>query len=481
MINPKPSINILHDFISNQLAGVYLFLGSTRSLQVVHPSIMQLILWGVLGGCTNSLYSWLVAGQTGDFNAQGLISYVIWPFLALIVGIFLSQRMEQPRLMLVPALLWLVLDTNILLLQCMIQYLGEHEYLNFIPDFIYNEFLPLFFIVLFIWQSLAIVWVFSRALRWPWWERLLICIATIIIMMVWQISVKDQPIWKVEESTPSFAEDAFYAQPLLLEKALNDIQASDTTSPHWYFLGVAGDSYADVFKSEIERIRLQFDTHFRTVGRSIMLINSPETRLDVPIASKSSIALALRRIGQQMDRDRDVLFLYMTSHGAANHFEIENEPLDLGQVDPNWLREALDQSGIRWRVIVISACYSGSFIPALQSPNTLVITASAADKTSFGCNSEADYTYFGRAFFDLAMRDQSSLQATFDEAKNTVTKWEKAQEVEPSEPQWSMGSNMALMLPQLEPYLFPKQKITTIGTIKKQDHDHAITSEQSLF
>ncbi|WP_237839714.1 C13 family peptidase, partial [Escherichia coli] len=68
------------------------------------------------------------------------------------------------------------------------------------------------------------------------------------------------------------------------------------------------------------------------------------------MASKTSIAMALNRIGQQMNRESDVLFLYMTSHGAPDQFEIENAPLDLGQVDPKWLREALDKSGIRWRV-----------------------------------------------------------------------------------------------------------------------------------
>ena len=53
-------------------------------------------------------------------------------------------------------------------------------------------------------------------------------------------------------------------------------------------------------------------------------------------------------------------------------------------MDPKWLRETLDKSGIRWRVIVISACYSGSFIPAFTVSDTLIITASAADKTSLG-------------------------------------------------------------------------------------------------
>ena len=236
-----------------------------------------------------------------------------------------------------------------------------------------------------------------------------------------------------------------------------------------------------MFKSEIERIKEQFDTRFGTFGRSLMLINNPATRLEVPIASKTSMELALRRIGQQMNRDSDVLFLYMTSHGERNHFEIENAPLELGQVDPKWLRETLDKSGIRWRVIVISACYSGSFIPALQSPETLIITASAADKTSFGCNSEADYTYFGRAFFDLAMREQSSIKQAFEQARQTVTKWETAQGFEPSEPQWSIGRNMELMLPQLEPYLFPTQNMTTTDTTKTQDNKHATTAKKSLF
>ena len=141
----------------------------------------------------------------------------------------------------------------------------------------------------------------------------------------------------------------------------------------------------------------------------------------------------------------------------------------------------MDKSGIRWRVIVISACYSGSFIPALQSPETLIITASAADKTSFGCNNEADYTYFGRAFFDLAMREQSSMKTAFDQANQTVTKWETSQGFEPSEPQWSIGRNMELMLPQLEPYLFPTQNITTTDIKKTQDNQHAATAKKSLF
>src|SRR5690606_12441276 len=389
MIDFKPSINFWHDFKSNQTAGMWLFLGSRRSLQIVRPSILQLIFWGILGGSANSLFSWLSSGEVGEFNPQGLISYALWPFIALIVGIFLSQRINNPRLTLVPALLWLVLDTHIALLQSLIQYLG---YIDVLP-YIFYDYLPMIFMVLFVWQSLAVVWVFSRELKWPWWERALIVAATLFTLVVWQMSVKSQPIWKVEETPPTFAEDAFYAQSRVLNKSLEDVQYGEFAQSHWYFLGVAGAGYQDVFKSEVERIKEQFDTRFGTFGRSIMLVNNPETRTKTPIASRTSMEMALRRIGQQMNRESDVLFLYMTSHGLPNQFEMENAPIDLNDVDPKWLKDTLDKSGIRWRVIVISACYSGSFVPALQDDNTLIITASAADRASFGCSNEADYTY----------------------------------------------------------------------------------------
>ena len=451
MIDFKPSINFWHDFKSNQTAGMWLFLGSRRSLQIVRPSILQLIFWGILGGSANSLFSWLSSGEVGDFNPQGLISYALWPFIALIVGIFLSQRINNPRLMLVPALLWLVLDTHIALLQSFIQYLG---FIDILP-YVFYDYLPMIFMVLFVWQSLAVVWVFSRELKWPWWERALIVAATLFTLVVWQMSVKSQPIWKVEEIPPTFAEDAFYAQSRLLNKSLEAVQYGEFAQSHWYFLGVAGAGYQDVFKSEIERIKEQFDTRFGTFGRSLALINNPATRTETPIASRTSMELALRRIGQQMNRESDVLFLYMTSHGLANQFEMENAPLDLKDVDPKWLKETLDKSGIRWRVIVISACYSGSFVPALQDDNTLIITASAADRASFGCSNEADYTYFGRAFFDQAMREKNSIGAAFEQSKATVAQWETAQGFEASEPQWSIGKNMEFMLPQLEQRLFP--------------------------
>lgn len=456
MIEIKATPFFWRNLRNNQIAGMWLFLGSRRCFNWVAPTGLQFLFWGIAGCLANTLFGWLVTDGQGDFNPQGLVSYLLWPFIALIAGIFIAQRTEVQKAMLVPALLWLVLDVHVALLQSLLQFLGQQDLL---PYFTY-DFLPHLFMLLFVWQSLAVVWVFSKALKWPWWERGLILGATLATLVVWQVSVQSQPIWKIQDQQPTLSEKALYAQSDLLNQSLKALQPSSFLDTQWYFLGIAGAGYQDVFRSEVERIREQFDTRFGTYGRSMILVNNDSTTETLPMATQTSIQRSLNRIGSLMNRDSDVLFLYMTSHGQPNEFELSIDPIDIDVLDPKWLRQALDTSGIRWRVIVVSACYSGSFIPALQSPDTLIITASAADKSSFGCNNEADYTYFGRAFFEEAMRENHSLKAAFDQAKNTVAKWETAQKFEPSNPQWVIGENMRLILPQFERRLFPDPKLT---------------------
>ncbi len=429
-----------------------MLLGSRRAFRSVTPSASQLVFLAVLAVLANTLFSWLTANGEGHFNSQGLASYLLWPFIALIAGIFVAQRNGLGRLMLVPVVLWLAADIYIALFQSLLQYLGLIDHL---PDFIL-PWMNSLFLVLFIWQTVSLVLIFAKQLRWPWWEQILILVGTIVTLAIWQQAVSSQPIWKVEAKVEPvmLSEEALYAQPRLLDDMLSQLQKGVFGETHWYFMGVAGAGYQDVFKTEVESTQRQFDTRFGTLGRSLALINNANTQATLPIASRTSIARALARVGQQMGSD-DVLFLFMTSHGNQNVFELANDPIGLNSLNPQWLRETLDRSNIRWRVLVISACYSGSFIPALQSPNTIIITASAADKPSFGCSTEADYTYFGRAFFAEAMRDQSSLAAAFDVAKKSIRKREKEAGYPPSNPQMQVGANIATILPQIESRLFP--------------------------
>jgi len=102
----------------------------------------------------------------------------------------------------------------------------------------------------------------------------------------------------------------------------------------------------------------------------------------------------------------------------------------------------LRESGIKWRVIIISACYAGGFIESLKDPQAIVIAASAADRSSFGCSNDRDLTYFGEAFYRDALPAARSLRDAFDAAKAAITARERREHVTPSNPQAYFGKAM---------------------------------------
>ena len=443
------------NFAANIIATLWMLVGSTRAFSWVKPTFIQFAVFALLALGSNVLFSWLAAENGSIFNEQGLVSYLIWPMIILLSGIILARRAGNQALVFVPVLLWLVADTLSALLQSLMQFLGSYGWL---PDWSYS-FLPILFLVLFLWQTLALLWIFSRRLRTPWWERVIVLVGAVALLTIWQRNVADQPIFKQIAVEPVLQEAALYEQPRLLQEALDRLDPSVAGKSDWYFMGVAGFSDQNVFRSEINKVRELFDVRFGTGGHSLALINNTYTWLDEPIATKTSILRGLKRIGQQMNADEDVLFMTLSSHGDQDFIHLSNPPLAMDNLDATWLREALDTSGIRWRVIVVSACYSGSFIDELASPTTVVITASAADKMSFGCTNTAEMTYFGQAFFAESLRENTSFSAAFKDAAYRVQERELYMGFEPSEPQMVIGSLMETALPAFEQVLFDKTRL----------------------
>jgi hypothetical protein len=137
-----------------------------------------------------------------------------------------------------------------------------------------------------------------------------------------------------------------------------------------------------------------------------------------------------------MNPDRDILFLALSSHGSSDPLlSVSNGSLDLQQLTGEKLSEALEASGIKRRIIVISACHAGAFIPDLQNPNTIIITAAAAEKTSFGCSDDRDLTYFGEAFYRDALPKALTLQDAFTQAKAAIALRETQEHQKTSDPQ----------------------------------------------
>lgn len=434
-----------------------MLVGSIRAFALVRPTFAQFVVLLLAASGANILFGYLSASEHGLFNEQGLISYLIWPVIILVVGIILARRTMNYSLLFVPVVLWLTADTMLVLLQSSIQFLDIKGWL---PSFLYG-ILPTLFTFLFVWQTASLLWIFAKKLHWSWWERLLMLAGAVALLVVWQKNVADQPIFKAEKVSPTLSERQFYDQALLLDQNLSAIAKGVRGKSEWYFVGVAGYAEQNVFASEIEQANQLFDARFGMKDRSISLINNPHTWEEYPIASRTSLAQTLKDIGMKMNTEEDVLFLTLSSHGAVDEsgsilgdLVMTNPPLTLDEIDPVWLRGTLDASGIRWRVIVVSSCYSGAFIQALSSPTTVIITASRADRASFGCSDDADMTYFGRAFFAESMREQNTLDGAFKQARRRVGEREALMGFEPSEPQMVVGAMMQAALPELEKALF---------------------------
>jgi Peptidase C13 family len=228
-------------------------------------------------------------------------------------------------------------------------------------------------------------------------------------------------------------------QPQLLERALAQLKPASGNQPHIYFVGFAGYGQEAVFKREVLAVRQLFDDRFGTKGRSIALINHPSTVDDIPLAHVGNLDGALQHVGKMMDRRRDTLFLFLTSHGEKGVLSVRMPGVALAQLRPEQLKRILDRSGIDRRVIVVSSCHSGSFIPALAAPKTLVITASHADRTSFGCEDRRQWTFFGDAYFNRALRQETSFRRAFERAKQLIAEWEAEDRLRPSLPQIAGG------------------------------------------
>jgi hypothetical protein len=162
-------------------------------------------------------------------------------------------------------------------------------------------------------------------------------------------------------------------------------------------------------------------------------------------ATIEALAKSLQVAAKGMDVEKDVLFLILTSHGSPAGLAVKAGRLTQ-TLTPSNLADMLARTGVRHKVVIISACYSGVFIPRLANPNLLVITAADANHPSFGCEDKAKWTYFGDAFFNVALREARSLKDAFVVARALVQKRELREHFEPSSPQMAGGSDVLPLL-----------------------------------
>jgi hypothetical protein len=162
-------------------------------------------------------------------------------------------------------------------------------------------------------------------------------------------------------------------------------------------------------------------------------------------ATIPALAASLEGTAKAMDPARDVLILILTSHGSPDGLAVTAGHKD-ATLTPARLAAMVERTGVRRKAVIISACYSGVFIPRLANADTLVITAADAHHPSFGCEDRAKWTYFGDAFFNAALRAASTLREAFTRARAIVLERERHNGFEHSNPQIAGGANVEPLL-----------------------------------
>ena len=232
---------------------------------------------------------------------------------------------------------------------------------------------------------------------------------------------------------PDTLELGLLAQGRLLDEALANVPAS-TPAIELYSLTLGGDGKQSVFLRESDYVSNMLASRFGAYGQ-IRLVNHRDHLGDRPMATRENLRRAALNLAERSGPE-DLLFIYLTSHGTHEHELVLDQPrMELADLPADELAAVLAPLKNRDKIIVISACYSGGFLPALKDERTLVMTASRADRVSFGCSEEADFTYFGDALFAQALNQTDDLEQAFKLAKATVAERELADNFEASEPQ----------------------------------------------
>ena len=250
-------------------------------------------------------------------------------------------------------------------------------------------------------------------------------------------------------SPPLDIESTYVRQDELVHNALAGVRPSVPGREETYFVGFASYARQNVFENEVRHVEALFREKLDAEGRIALLINSRETLDTLPVANAHNLAAVLRGVAAKMGPE-DILFLHMTSHGSRSHkFSVDFANLRLHDLSAEEIGDIVADAGLPWRVVVVAACFSGGYIDALKSPRALVMTASRADRMSFGCEHGREYTYFGEALYRDSVVD-GDFVAAFDKARAIVAAREEREEREPSEPQIWIGEEMARKLAERE-------------------------------
>ena len=430
-------------------------------------SLRSLLIWAIALAALRIAAQFAVAGPGGGFNPYGLNAIIAWIALEVAVAALFVQPAGRTTALSAMVALSIVAelaaDAAKLCLP-LIPPVGAADTL------LHGRGAPIaIFAVVSLWWIGAMVAVLRSFAAQPrlivlgrvaaLWVALIAVSALVPhapVFVARDFDIRSANLWeallaqvappKGNTSTQSEATDLDQPQQKLLQAEIAALAAPTKGATNIYALGIAGWADQDVFLKELDGGLAAMGGALPIRGHSVRLANHSETAQSIPLANQRNFAAAVHAISEVMNKDDDVFLLLMTSHGQPTGFGLRLPSELIVELTPQEVAATLDGEGIKNRLVIVSACYAGIFVPPLANDNTIVITAADAKNTSFGCAPERDWTYFGDAFFRQSMRPGRDLQHAFDNARVLIQGWELMDQARPSNPQAHFGPALVAKL-----------------------------------
>lgn len=241
------------------------------------------------------------------------------------------------------------------------------------------------------------------------------------------------------------SEDLFNKQADLRQKYLDTLTPSEPGQVDIFAITFASFANQDVFSKEVKYINSRLGEKLK-IQNILTMTNHKNTVENIPLANTTNLKAYLNELVKNyIQPEEDIILIYLTSHGDAEQGLSVNLDyrFSMNDLSPANLSEMLIDSEARNLVLMISACYSGTFLPELINANSMIMTASAADRTSFGCSNTSEMTYFASAYFKDALAETTDLEEAFYKAKKIIEARESSENLTPpSDPQIFIGENI---------------------------------------
>jgi len=206
---------------------------------------------------------------------------------------------------------------------------------------------------------------------------------------------------------------------------------------------VAGDPSIVAFDNATRRLERALRTRAGVSREDIHRLSARDEVLRDKTVLLSTVQAVLATIEDLKPGPGEGCLVFATMHGVRGQGLYMPRGFGGHYLDPADLDRALVLGcGNAPTVVIMSGCFSGIYAePPVTRDNRIVLTAAAADRTSFGCGAGNDYTYFDACL--LSSLDELGVGMTWQDAisatRQCVAAREAAMHMVPSNPQSWVG------------------------------------------